>query len=70
MLNTKDLLQSAEVKIISNNICNKWLEQLYGRSNDINKHMICAGYKEGKKDACQVSWIEQISFYKSATYEG
>lgn len=44
-------LRQAEVKIISTATCNR--RQVYGGA--ITPGMLCAGYLEGKVDACQVS---------------
>ncbi|XP_075705926.1 transmembrane protease serine 11G-like [Rhinoderma darwinii] len=43
------ILQQAQVKIINSDLCGS--VQMYG--NVINPSMICAGYVEGKIDACQ-----------------
>lgn len=45
----KNTLEMAEVPIIENNTCN----QYYGGL--IKEYMICAGYKEGGTDSCQVN---------------
>lgn len=44
-------LQEVTVPILSNAECRK---TGYGQ-NRITENMLCAGYKEGKKDSCQVS---------------
>ena len=54
---TSTILQEVDVPIISNDECRKRLQeanfpQFSKIPDDI---MFCAGYKEGGKDACQVS---------------
>lgn len=46
-------LRQAEVKIISTAVCNR--PQVY--AGMITPGMLCAGYLEGRVDACQVSLI-------------
>lgn len=47
-------LQAVDVPVIDNRICERW-----HRSNGINvviyDEMMCAGYRGGGKDSCQVS---------------
>jgi len=47
-------LQAVDVPIIDNRQCERW-----HKSNGINviiyDEMMCAGYREGSKDSCQVS---------------
>lgn len=48
-----DVLQKVDVKIMSNTQCNR----LYVEANKsirITRNQLCAGHKEGKKDACTV----------------
>ncbi|CAL1279555.1 unnamed protein product [Larinioides sclopetarius] len=45
------LLQKVDVPIISNSQCEDW-HQEKGIDITISKEMMCAGYEEGKKDAC------------------
>lgn len=46
-------LQEVSVPILSNTECRK---SGYG-STRITDNMLCAGYKDGEKDSCQVSWL-------------
>lgn len=46
-----DVLQEANVPIISDNVCNA--PDYY--DNQITTTMFCAGYEKGGTDACQVS---------------
>ncbi|KAG1694125.1 Serine proteinase stubble [Nymphon striatum] len=49
------ILQEATVKVVANENCQKWFKEA-GRSEKIyNNEMICAGYKNGGVDACQVT---------------
>jgi len=45
-LASADKLQKVEVPLVSNALCNT------GYPNQVDETMICAGYPEGKKDAC------------------
>jgi V8-like Glu-specific endopeptidase len=45
------LLQKVDVPIISNDLCEKWHHEK-GIEITISPEMMCAGYEEGKKDAC------------------
>lgn len=48
-------LQAVDVPVIDNRLCERW-----HKSNGINviiyDEMMCAGYRNGGKDSCQVSW--------------
>ncbi|XP_030746178.1 atrial natriuretic peptide-converting enzyme-like [Sitophilus oryzae] len=43
-------INEVEVPVLSRELCNSWLEH---RDLNVTDGMICAGYKEGGKDACQ-----------------
>ncbi|GJQ67502.1 SCRASP2 [Trypoxylus dichotomus] len=43
-------VNQVEVPVLNRNLCNSWLEE---RELNVTDGMICAGYKEGGKDACQ-----------------
>ncbi len=45
------MLQKAEVRIISNTVCNKLMD------DGITPRMICAGVLSGGVDACQVKFF-------------
>ena len=49
-----ELLNWAEVPLISNEVCNKWLDYNLGVDYDLDVEdsMICAGYEEGGIDSC------------------
>lgn len=50
-------INEVEVPILNRDLCNAWLREL-----NVTDGMICAGYKEGGKDACQVSWFFYYPF--------
>ena len=50
-----ELLNWAEVPLISNEVCNKWLDYNFGVDYphvDVEDSMMCAGYEEGGIDSC------------------
>ncbi|CAL1273453.1 unnamed protein product [Larinioides sclopetarius] len=46
-------LQKVQVPVLNNTICEKWYAEVYSSYVRIYNYQICAGYKEGGKDACQ-----------------
>lgn len=54
--NTSPKLREAEVKLIDYKICNS--DKVY--EGYLTPRMMCAGYLQGGKDACQVSWGNRV----------
>lgn len=44
-------VNEVQVPVLNRDLCNQWLEH---RDLNVTEGMICAGYPEGGKDACQV----------------
>jgi atrial natriuretic peptide-converting enzyme len=53
-------VNEVEVPVLNRDLCNQWLEH---RDLNVTEGMICAGYPEGGKDACQVLY-ESSSYFK------
>ena len=56
-------MNEVEVPILEREICNLWLEH---KELNVTDGMICAGYPDGGKDACQVRInhaLTQIQIY-------
>jgi Trypsin. len=53
-------VNEVEVPIITRDICNKWLNN---RELNVTLGMVCAGYPEGGKDACQVRNLDISTWY-------
>ncbi|GFY62964.1 testisin [Trichonephila inaurata madagascariensis] len=47
-------LQKVRVPVLNNSLCEKWYREVHNGYVRIYDYQICAGYKEGGKDACQV----------------
>lgn len=48
-------VNEVEVPVLNRDLCNQWLEH---RDLNVTEGMICAGYPEGGKDACQVCFVK------------
>lgn len=48
-----NILQKVSVEVIGQDTCQEWLK-IAGRKETVYDTMVCAGYKEGGKDSCQV----------------
>lgn len=54
-------INEVQVPVLNRELCNSWLEH---KDLNVTEGMICAGYPEGGKDACQVCiWHEAIVFF-------
>lgn len=49
------VLHEVQVPIVSSDLCSTWYAK---EEMTITDTMLCAGYAEGKKDACQVSYAD------------
>ena len=49
-------VNEVQVPVLDRDLCNTWLKQ---KDVNITEGMICAGYEQGGKDACQVIIIKQ-----------
>ena len=48
-------LNEVTVPVVPNKECQSWFYEA-GHAKSIKPEFICAGYKKGKKDSCEVSW--------------
>jgi len=49
-------VNEVQVPVLDRDLCNMWLKQ---KDVNITEGMICAGYEQGGKDACQVIIVKQ-----------
>ncbi|XP_077562542.1 brain-specific serine protease 4-like isoform X2 [Haemaphysalis longicornis] len=63
----KDILQKVTVPIISNEECNDWYAQS-GKLVLLQQSQLCAGFKEGKKDACQGDSGGPLMYFDGSKY--
>lgn len=54
-------INEVDVPILNREMCNTWL---HTRDLNVTDGMICAGYPEGGKDACQVSSESLIRLFQ------
>lgn len=50
------IVNEVQVPIITRNQCDEWLDNL-----TVSEGMVCAGYDDGGKDACQVSFYIDVT---------
>lgn len=48
------MLQKVDVRVLANAVCSEWYAN-EGKSTRVGAKQMCAGYEEGKRDACWVS---------------
>ncbi|KAL3211470.1 hypothetical protein MRX96_052033 [Rhipicephalus microplus] len=63
----KDILQKVTVPIVPNEECNRWYAQS-GKLVHLQDTQLCAGFKEGKKDACQGDSGGPLMFFDGSKY--
>lgn len=51
-------INEVKVPILPRDVCNDWID-----TANVTEGMICAGYPEGGKDACQVSSLPSTNHY-------
>ena len=61
--NTPSELQQVKIPVVDQDICTEWYADPqnwyneYGDAPDITDEMICAGFEEGGRGSCHVSYI-------------
>ncbi|GIX98479.1 plasma kallikrein [Caerostris darwini] len=53
LVEKSERLQKVMVPILNNTLCSRWYHEVYSTYVKIYDYQVCAGFKEGGRDACQ-----------------